>query len=148
MNTVTFYVELVRSSGPQFPYGEFGCRYRLFLPLNPDGCVDTDALRRGDDRYRGTRLRAGDGEAAGRIIAGSRGRFILEYDELKFYPSTLHLGSAPIAPGSLMRIGEYDGEADEFRISSIRKLSATQATLTEDASFRSAVDAGRRNAAT
>jgi hypothetical protein len=78
----------------------------------------------------------------GRIIAGSRGSFLLEYDELKFYPSTLYFGSAPIVPGSFMRVREYDGEADEFRVSAVRKISATPATLAEDASFRRAVADG------
>jgi hypothetical protein len=128
-----FYVLLELGSGPQYPYAEFGCRYQLFLPLTADGHVDTDALRADSGRYRGVRLRAGDGEANGRIVAGAGGKFVLAYDDFRFYPSTLLFGSAPLAAGNVVRIAEYDGGAQDYRVVSTRRVAAPFAEVAESA---------------
>jgi hypothetical protein len=124
----TFLVELERGSGPQYPYGDFGSRFQLFLPRRADGGVDTDALRHGSEHYRGVRLRAGDGEANGRIVLDSIGRFVLQYDDLRFYPTTLFFGSGPLAVGSLMRIAEYAEKPRDYRVVSMRQVAPPLAT--------------------
>ena len=124
----TFYIELERASGPQYPYGDFGARFQLFLPRSADGRVDTDALRQGKGHYPGTRLRASDGEANGRIMLNSIGQFVLQYEDLRFYPSTLFFGSAPLAVGSLMRIAEYAEKPRDYRVVSIRQVTPPLAT--------------------
>jgi hypothetical protein len=127
------YIELERGSGPQYPYGDFGARFQLFLPRRADGRVDTDALRQDKGHYLGTRLRAGDGEANGRIVLNSIGQFVLQYEDLRFYPSTLLFGSAPLAVGSLMRIAEYAEKPRDYRVASMRQVASPLATAATSA---------------
>jgi hypothetical protein len=128
MDPDTFYIELERGSGSQYPYGDFGARFQLFLPRRADGHVDTDALRQGKGRFLGTRLRAGDGEANGQIVLNSIGQFVLQYVDLRFYPSTLFFGSGPLAVGSLMRIAEYAEQPRDYRVVSMRQVASPLAT--------------------
>jgi hypothetical protein len=121
MSAYTFYVQLESRSGLRYPYGDFECRYQLFLPLDADGRVDEDAIRQGGD-YRGIRFRASDGEAVGRIVVGSGGRLVLEYDDLRFYPSILRLGAGTITAGNFVQIAEHDGQLYNCRITSARDV--------------------------
>lgn len=133
MNTSVFSIELTLGPGPQYPYGEFGCSYQLFVPLHPDGRVDVDTLGQGGGNFPGTRLRAGDGEAHGQIVLGPWKRFVLAYDELRFYPSTLLFGSDPLAVGSFLRIIEYNGEAQDYQITSMRRIADAAVPVKEPA---------------
>jgi hypothetical protein len=120
---VTFRIQLEQTPGPHYPYGEFGCRYQLFLPLRPDGRLDPDALGNDMGRYRAIRLRAGDGEAIGTIVPGPRGAITLEYEDFARYPSRLFIGSAPIAPGGSVRVADYDADAGVYRVVSAQPLA-------------------------
>jgi hypothetical protein len=119
-----YYVLLESGSGPQYPYGEIGCSYQLFLPLRADGRLDAEALRQCGAGCRGVRLRASDGEANGRLSLDSRGRVVLQYDEFEFYASTLLLRAAPVTAGNFVRIIEHDGEKHDYRIVSTRRAPA------------------------
>jgi hypothetical protein len=128
MGTRISYVELELGREPQYPFGERGRLYHLFLPLRPDGRVDTEALGQNHGCCRGTRLRASDGAADGKLGVGPHGRIVLEYENDRCYPSTLLLDAAPLTVGSSVPNTEYNGERHEYQVIAVRPASGSVAS--------------------
>ncbi|HTN62727.1 MAG TPA: hypothetical protein VL147_14460 [Devosia sp.] len=123
MDSPIFCVELVRGAGPNFPYGDSARRFQIFLPLRGDRCVDTDALRYGRAAFTGTRLRASDGKAYGKIVFAAPQQFVLAYEDAKFYPSTLQFYQTPIIVGGAIRICEYEERPLAYEVISVKRAA-------------------------
>ena len=122
MTTRVSFVELELGREPQFPFGERGRLYQLYLPLRPDGRVDTDAVGHCHNCCRGRRLRTGYGPAEGSIVLGPEGRLVLQYENVPLLPSVIEVNSVPLAVGESVPITEANGEEHEFQVISVRQV--------------------------
>jgi len=58
---------------------------------------------------------------------------VLEYEDFRFLPSTLMLGSAPLAVGKSVQIAERDAKAHDYHVISVRQVSDAFAAPRESA---------------
>lgn len=117
-----YHVELELGREPQHPFGERGRLYYLHLPLKADGSLDAQALRKNDVRYRGRRLCAADGATDGRILPGTDGSIVFEWDDTSLRQSRVMLNANPLVVGKSVAVTEANRKSHQFQVISVRHV--------------------------
>jgi hypothetical protein len=121
MNWKSIRLELARTR--EFPEGSASRAILLHLPLDKDGLIDEETLRRAPVRATVHRFWPNESDQAGYVIRTPRG-WALSYrpgeedDEIVF-----HLETHPIRMGEYVTLTEPDGRQLPFRVASLRELN-------------------------
>lgn len=113
-------MELAREPG--HPQGDRDIGYQLNIPLTEDGHIDAAAWKRHRSGCTVRRMRPGEVIRQGRIVHGSGGRWLFDYDDRQDFDDEvgIKLGSERFVPGEYVSIREADGEVHTFQIVSVR----------------------------
>lgn len=114
MRWKTIRLELARS--PRFPNGSASRAYLLHLPLEDDGLVNEEAVRRSPALATVRRHWPNERDRAGYVIRKKNGwafsYAIGEEDDEELF----HLESHPLLPGQYATITEPDGDRLPYRV--------------------------------
>lgn len=113
-------LELART--PEFPNGSASRAYLVHLPLDAEGMIDEEALRRTPAKATVRRFWPNQRDMAGYVILTPKG-WALSYKPGDDDDETIfHLENHPMRAGEYITLTEPDGERLPFRIASLRSL--------------------------
>ena len=121
MNWTSIRLELARM--PEFPEGSASRCYLLRLPIDGDGLVDEDTIRRDPAKATVRRFWPNEPDLSGHVIRTRRG-WAFSYrpgeddDETVF-----HLETHPFRIGEYVTLTEPDGSRLPFRVADLRAVS-------------------------
>ena len=119
---ILYRIELELAREPGHPAGDADHRYRLYLPLTPEGHIDPSAYRDMPDWCRVVRRRPGEDESRGRILREPGGGWMFDYSENTTADDEMgfRLSEERFVPGEYVSIREDDGKMHVFRVVAVR----------------------------
>ena len=122
MNWMSVRLELARTA--EFPHGSASRAYLVHLPLDGNGLIDEDALRRQPARATVRRFWPNERDMAGYVVRTPRG-WALSYKPGEEDDETVfHLETHAMRIGEYVTLTEPDGRQFPFRVANLRPLNS------------------------